>query len=123
MSGDTNLSTYAWQLIDQGLDDHADSATGGTALTLGAPTAGKLQVPADVDYFTVSLAASTTYTATLSSSGSVLFTVYGPDRTSVLASSTSSKAFNSGAAGTYYVKVSYSSPQSTVTSYTLTVAK
>ncbi|MCY1077946.1 PPC domain-containing protein [Archangium lansingense] len=123
-SGDNKASPYTWQLIDQGLDDHGDTDTNGTALVLGAATSGKLQVPTDVDYFTVSLAANTTYTATLSPSNGVMFTVYGTNKASVLASGTGTKSFNSGtAAGTFYVKVAYQSQQATVTPYTITVAK
>ncbi|QRK12236.1 hypothetical protein JQX13_20670 [Archangium violaceum] len=120
-SGDGGIGDYSLQLQDLGVDDHSDTFTGATSLTLGAATAGKLQVSTDVDYFVVTLAASTEYSATVTADSSVVFTVYGPDRLSVLASGQGTKAFNSGDAGTYYVKVSFQTPRDVVTSYTVTV--
>ncbi len=46
-----DLVGYTLTVTDQGVDDHAGTSTGATALTLGTPVAGTLQYEADVDAF------------------------------------------------------------------------
>ena len=121
------VAPYTFQLTDRGVDDHSDTNTSPTLLTLGTATAGKLQVANDVDWFSVPVAASTAYTATLSSSDSTLvFDVYGPDKVTLLASNgVGAKGFTSGSAGTCYVRVKLQNPgastSNNVASYTLQV--
>jgi hypothetical protein len=118
---DVNAS-YNFQLTDRGVDDHSDTTAGATSLTLGTATDGKLQVAGDVDFFSVSLAASTAYTATLSTaSTNIAFKVYGPDKVTLLASGKGAQPFTSGAAGVYYVRVEFLSAQTTVAPYTMMV--
>ncbi|MFL5351085.1 PPC domain-containing protein [Archangium sp.] len=121
------VASYNFQLTDRGVDDHSDTNTSPTVLTLGTATAGKLQVAADVDWFSVPVAASTAYTATLSSAGTgLVFDVYGPDKVTLLASNgVGSKGFTSGSAGNCYVRVKFQNPSAstsnTVASYTMMV--
>lgn len=120
------VAPYTFQLTDRGVDDHSDTNTSPTPLTLGTATDGKLQIATDLDWFSVPVAKSTVYTATLSSSdASLVFDVYGPDKVTLLASNgVGSKTFSSGSAGTCYVRVKFQSGSSTannVAAYTLLV--
>ncbi|WP_224363903.1 PPC domain-containing protein [Hyalangium versicolor] len=96
---------YTYQLQDLGLDDHADSISGATVLTLGTATAGKIETTGDVDVFAVTLAANTSYT--VSTTGiSTSLRVYAPDGTTVIVSGSSPRTFTSVAGGgTHYVQV------------------
>jgi hypothetical protein len=106
-AGSANYSygAYSFRLGDRGVDDHSDTATGATVLTLGTATAGNIELPADLDFFAVELAGATAYTASTTGITTTL-TVYAPDRTTVLSTGASPRAFTSTAAGgTHYVRV------------------
>jgi hypothetical protein len=111
---------YTYQLQDLGLEDHADGFTGATPVVTGTPVSGRIEVVGDVDFFAVSLAGSTAYTVTATGL-SLRITVYGPDRSTVLATGDGSRAFTSVAAGgAHYVRVTASTLGNTG-AYSLTV--
>ena len=100
---------YSFRLQDLGVDDHADTFTGATVLTLGTAASGTIEVSGDPDFFAVTLAAGTSYTVTTTGS-SITATVYAPDKTTVITSGSGARAFTSSAAGgTHYVRVLSSS--------------
>ncbi|ATB31717.1 trypsin inhibitor-like cysteine-rich domain-containing protein [Melittangium boletus] len=104
-----SVTNYSYRLQDLGVDDHADTFSGATVLTLGTATSGNLEFSGDVDFFEVNLAASTAYTVTTTGISTTL-TVYAPDKTTVISSGSSPRAFTSNAAGgAHYVRVSGSS--------------
>jgi hypothetical protein len=104
-SGSTGYGSYSYRLNDRGVDDHSDTATGATVLTLGATTAGKIELIGDLDFFAVELVAGTSYTASTTGISTTL-TVYGPDQTTVLGTGTNTRTFTSAAGGgTHYVRV------------------
>jgi hypothetical protein len=110
-TGGWNVSytSYTYRLQDLGVDDHADTFPGATVLTLGTATSGNLEFPGDVDFFEVNLAASTASTVTTTGLSTTL-TVYAPDKTTVISTGSSPRAFTSNAAGgAHYVRVSGSS--------------
>jgi hypothetical protein len=103
-------------LRDLGVDDHADSASGSTPLTLGTATAGVLELASDVDFFAVGLTAGTSYTASTTGISTTL-TVYAADGTTSVSSGSSPRTFTPSTSGTFYVRVAGSSSGS----YALTV--
>ncbi|WP_395833893.1 PPC domain-containing protein [Cystobacter fuscus] len=112
-----SYTSYSYQLQDLGVDDHADTFSGATVLTPGTATSGNLELSGDVDFFEVSLAASTAYSVTTTGSSTTL-TVYATDKTTVLSTGASPRAFTSNAAGgAHYVRVS----GSTTGAYTVKV--
>ncbi|MGV3625090.1 MAG: hypothetical protein ACO1OB_29995 [Archangium sp.] len=113
------LSNWTLRVTDNGEDDHADTRTGATSLTVGgAAVNGQLQFSGDSDYFTftttgaVALRVITTGVATAvrveNSAGTSIATGTGPTTTT----------FSVSAAGTYFVRVSPGS----LGAYTVTVA-
>ena len=103
-NGGTGFIVY--ELQDLGLDDHADTFSGATVLTPGTATSGNLELSGDVDFFEVSLAASTAHSVTTTGISTTL-TVYAPDKTTVISTGASPRAFTSNAAGgAHYVRVS-----------------
>lgn len=73
-------ATWSVEVTDLGVDDHGDTAATGTALTLGAaPTAGTIEVPGDVDVFTVAgVAANDVLAFTCTSATGCRVDVRGP---------------------------------------------
>lgn len=57
VSASYTLGSYGITVEDRGTDDHANTASGATALTFGTGTTGELQYRGDVDYFTVPVTA------------------------------------------------------------------
>ncbi|MDY7229149.1 pre-peptidase C-terminal domain-containing protein [Hyalangium rubrum] len=105
ISGNSVLGPYAYRLNDRGVDEHSDTFTGATALTLGTATAGNIQIASDLDFFAVNLASSTGYTLTPTGIALTL-TVYAPNQTTVLYTGAGPATFTSTAAGgTHYVRV------------------
>src|SRR6218665_3379333 len=101
-----SYTRYSYLLNDLGVDDHADTFVGATVLTLGTATPGNIEYSGDVDFFQVNLAASTSYTVTTTGISPTL-TVYAPDKTTVISTGSSPRAFTSNAAGgVHYVRVS-----------------
>ena len=113
-------------------DDYGDTYDTATALTIGTGTDGSIETQGDVDFFSFSASANTTYTietslSTLDDSiiylydtdGSTLLT-YNDDRTPGSDLSSLIK-WNCQTAGTYYVKVKAFSTSQTG-SYTITVS-
>lgn len=94
-------------------DDHGDTPGTATGVTLGVSRASNLEFSGDVDYFSMTLVAGTTYTA--STTGiSTYITVYDPSLGQVGSSGVNSRTFTASTAGTYYFKViAYYSSSST----------
>ncbi|WP_224367490.1 PPC domain-containing protein [Hyalangium versicolor] len=96
---------YSFRLNDRGVDDHSDTFTGATTLTLGTALAGTIEISGDADFFAVSLAASTSYTVTTTGISTTI-TVYAPDMTTTISSGSSPRSFTSTAAGgVHFVRV------------------
>jgi hypothetical protein len=100
-SKDGRFAPYSWKLR---VDDHADTSTDATVLTLGTASSGRLEVLADKDYFSVRLAANTAYSVRVTGLTPDI-TVYLPGGYSLLANDSSVLSFTSSSEGTYYVKV------------------
>ncbi|WP_224241928.1 pre-peptidase C-terminal domain-containing protein [Hyalangium gracile] len=112
-------NTYSFQLLDLGTDDHSDTTTGATALTLGTAVSGSIEVVGDVDFFSMGLGSGTTYTV-ITTGISTTITVYAPDRTTVLSTGSSPRTFNAvSGGGTHYFRVQ--SASSTTGAYTVKV--
>ncbi|GAA4430554.1 S8 family peptidase [Bremerella cremea] len=110
-------------------DDHSNTTSGATVISVGTSKTGKLNYAGDIDYFRFSAVAGTTYVIDLSQStmdGSVL-SLYGSNGVSQLASDSSGskivwtapvtgsvyvavKGLTDTEVGTYSVKVTESSP-------------
>lgn len=100
--------TYTYQLEDLGLDDHGDTPATATGLPgLNVAVSGQLEYAADVDYFSISLAASTSYQV-LATGAYVYLSVFGTNGVTPIGYETSSPLnFTTASAGTYYVRVRY----------------
>ncbi|MEZ6185580.1 MAG: PPC domain-containing protein [Planctomycetota bacterium] len=75
---DTGTYDLALRQISGGVapDDHGNDATTATALTLGTPTAGRIEVAADQDWFSIDLTAGDTFTLTTATAGNTNLALY-----------------------------------------------
>lgn len=99
---------YSVQAVELA-DDYGDTAATAQPVSVGAVTTGNLEITSDQDWFSVTLAASTSYTVTTTGL-SLYVSVY--DSTGVTAlgySGYGSKTFTTTTAGTYYVMLSSTS--------------
>lgn len=114
-------ASYSLRLEDMGPEDHGDTQATATALEVGQTARGSVEVPADHDYFALSLAANQRYV--LTSPSPVGFTLHAPDSMSLpFTRDGQTFAFTTRAAGTYFLQVSYSSINSgAAVPYELTV--
>ncbi|NRF70349.1 pre-peptidase C-terminal domain-containing protein [Aquincola sp. S2] len=98
-------------------DDHPSSmATTGTVITNGAKSTGRIDAPADTDFFKVALVGGTSYRFSLAGTDSSLDTylrLLGPDGSELAAnddagskSSSSALTFMAPSTGTYYLEAS-----------------
>ncbi|KFE67582.1 hypothetical protein DB31_8065 [Hyalangium minutum] len=99
------VGAYSYRLNDRGVDQHSDTFTGATVLTLGTATAGNIEIATDIDFFAVTLEAGTPYTVTPTGI-TLTLTVYAPNQTTTLYTGAGPGTFTANAgAGTYYVRV------------------
>ncbi|MFL5319673.1 MAG: beta strand repeat-containing protein [Myxococcaceae bacterium] len=103
--GSSATGSYTMQVI---ADDHGDSFTAATAITLGATVNGYIDASADQDWFSVTLQAGTTYTLTMGGTTRYV-TGYASDGTTVVLtqSTISSRTYAPATTGTYYFKAQY----------------
>ncbi len=121
----TDLVGYTLTVSDQGVDDHAGTSSGATALTVGTPVTGNIQYAADVDAFAFSGLANHVYEV-LCTRGSSPCSVTVKDAVGQVIISTSSSydapAFLASTAQRYVVEVNSGSSYSTVLGpYSVTV--
>jgi hypothetical protein len=116
----TATGTYQLKYEDLGADDVGDTLQTATALTLGTARTGVNEVVTDVDFFAVTLAASSAHTVTVTAGYTTWLTAYNAAGTVVgSSSSTGTLSLPATTAGTYYVRVM---PYSTGSgAYTITV--
>lgn len=116
----TQSMGYSVFAEDIGVDDHGDTSASATALQgLGVATAGILEISGDVDYFSLSLAANTSYTASVTGSYSLDVLVSGPGGN--ISFGSSPRTFTTTVAGTYYFRVNAWSSSSTSLQYSIAV--
>jgi hypothetical protein len=115
------LGSYTIVVDDLGPDDHGDTYQTATAMpALGNGVNGVIELYGDVDYFSISLAANTTYSATVI--GNYLQAgVYSTNGSSLISGFSSSQTFTTTSAGTYYVEVASWNFSPSKISYTLEV--
>lgn len=133
--GNAGLGTYEVIVIQQGatppppppVDDHGNDAATATALTLGQPMNGNLEVGADVDYFQVDLAAGTNYELKTITQGDTMLRLYdaqgavlGENDDEATGVKSSKLTYMPSAAATYYLAVT--SPITTATTYQIQAA-
>lgn len=53
----TTASPYSLTVADRGVDDHSNTSTGATALTIGTGTTGDIQYQSDLDFFSAAVVA------------------------------------------------------------------
>ena len=115
-----NVGTYSVVVSDLGPDDHGDTWTTATPLSVGVATGGLIEIPYDADYFSLSLSAGS-HTVTIASSTYYLdVDVYGTDGTTSIVGGSSPQTFTATAAGTYYFRVT-AWGNGAGSSYTITV--
>jgi hypothetical protein len=103
----TSTGTYQLKYEDLGADDHGDTRVTGTTITTGVATSGTLEASGDLDYFTVTLAAGTTYTVTVTAGFFTYLYLYNSAGYQVGSYSTSGTSrYTPTTSGTYYVRVS-----------------
>lgn len=95
---------YTWKLMDVGTDDRPNDITKATPISTDALYSGNLETGRDMDFFSVSLTSGASYVVSTTGVTTAL-TVYGQDRTTVLASGPSPLSFTGRTGGTHYVKV------------------
>ncbi len=107
---------YQYRFEDLGLDDYGDDQASATAVTVGTPTAGRLETAMDLDVFSVVTQANRIYRLTCSSgSGSSCYpAVTNAAGVPVANQSSSNQVSWESTGGTYYVRIgsSYSQPGS-----------
>ena len=120
---------YTWLLTDLGLDDHGDTQTQATPVTVSpsATTDGKFEVPEDVDMLSFQAQAGHIYEFTCAPTN-VTCNASFLDATGASLRSVSSTATTSavvqhkfGTAGTYFVRLLPVSPKSITTTYKWTL--
>ena len=128
VSGESNTanncsSAVSVAVSSGGSDDHGDTRSGATSLSLGSSLAGQLETGGDVDYFRVQVAGSGTLTVYTSGSVDTKGELENSAGTTLASDDDGGSGYNfriehSVSAGTYYIKVAgYSS--STTGSYTI----
>lgn len=124
----TSSATASWSVLvtDLGVDDHGDTPATGTPLTLGAAaTTGRIEVPNDVDVFTLAnVAANDVVLFTCASTSGCRVDARGPSGVQVASDSSYGSAalrlgFRAPIAGTYSFSVT---PYSSGTTMTYTVS-
>ncbi len=73
-----SVGLYTLVVNDRGTDDHSNTSSGATVLTVGTQTNGEIQYQADSDFFTVAVAAGHHHLVSCSGSGSCTITVTSP---------------------------------------------
>lgn len=87
--------------------DDGDTLATATPLAVGEARAGRIDVPGDVDLFSLSLEAGRSYELLTSTSDSrVLFGVFDPDGQQELFPESNPKVFTASVTGTYWVRAS-----------------
>lgn len=125
--GGGGAGTYTITVVDQGVDDHANSATGATALNTGSSVNGDIQYAYDVDVFAVSGNTNTIYTVNCTSTAQYVCRMYvrDPNGSTVTSSSygtATSVSWKPTTSGQYTVEVTGYSNYTGAYSVSLTTA-
>ncbi|MDP2270727.1 MAG: hypothetical protein Q8K32_08320 [Archangium sp.] len=112
ISSYSSNSPYSLTVTDRGVDDHSNTATGATALTLGTSTGGELQYQGDVDFFSVPVVAGHHHLVACTGSNSCSVTVQTTTGTTISSSYSSSGIAFKPPAGATVVNLQISSSYS-----------
>ena len=97
---------YSITVTDLGLDDFGDTFAEAGTIATGTTVNGSVQFSGDVDWFAVTLAANTTYTASSTGISMYVAAYQSNGITAIGSSGYLSKSFTTTTAGTYYLRLS-----------------